>query len=114
MNMLQRCIAVFLMAVCLLPMKNGTAELAPERADFYRARTEEWEHALGDYVHWHYYDRALFCAIYGRRPGDFSILSMFRRISPNFRRQNASPMKKRSGSQKPSCPIMSPALQKPI
>ena len=71
MNMLQRFITVFLMAACLLPMKNGTAELAPERADFYRARTEEWEHALGDYVRWHYYDRALFCAIYGRRPGDF-------------------------------------------
>ncbi len=40
--------------------------------DFYKGRTEEWEAVLGDYVRWNYYDRAMFCAIYGRRPGDYN------------------------------------------
>lgn len=71
MKMLKRCIVVVLLVVCLLPMQNGIAELAPDRVDFYRERTEEWEDALGDYVRWNYYDRAMFCAIYGRRPGDY-------------------------------------------
>lgn len=71
MRMLQRCIAVVLMVVCLLPMQYGLAELAPDRAEFYRERTEEWENALGSYVRWNYYDRAMFCTIYGRRPGDY-------------------------------------------
>ena len=71
MKMLKRCIVVVLLVVCLLPMQNGIAELAPDRVDFYRERTEEWEDALGDYVRWNYYDRAMFCAIYGRHPGDY-------------------------------------------
>ena len=71
MRMLQRGIVFVLMVVCLLPMQYGIAELAPDRVEFYRERTEEWEDALGDYVRWNYYDRAMFCAIYGRRPGDY-------------------------------------------
>ena len=71
MRMLQRGIVFVLMVVCLLPMQYGIAELAPDRVEFYRERTEEWEDALGDYVRWNYYDRAMFCSIYGRRPGDY-------------------------------------------
>lgn len=71
MRMLQRCIVVVLLVVCLLPMQNGIAELAPDRVEFYRERTEEWERALGEYARWGYYERAMFCAIYGRRPGDY-------------------------------------------
>lgn len=71
MRILQRYIMVVLMVVCLLPIQYGSAELAPDRVEFYRERTEEWEDALGDYVRWNYYDRAMFCAIYGRRPGDY-------------------------------------------
>ena len=52
-------------------MQGGIAELSPERAEFYKERTEEWESALGSYVLWNYYDRAMFCKIYGRRPGDY-------------------------------------------
>ena len=71
MRMLQRCVAVVLIISCLLPMQNGIAELAPDRVEFYRERTEEWERALGEYARWDYYERAMFCAIYGRRPGDY-------------------------------------------
>ena len=71
MRMLQRGIVFVLMVVCLLPMQYGIAELAPDRVEFYRERTEEWERALGEYARWGYYERAMFCAIYGRRPGDY-------------------------------------------
>lgn len=71
MRILQRYIMVVLMVVCLLPIQYGSAELAPDRVEFYRERTEEWERALGEYVKWGYYERAMFCAIYGRRPGDY-------------------------------------------
>lgn len=71
MKMLKRCIVVVLLVVCLLPMQNGIAELAPDRVEFYRERTEEWERALGEYARWGYYERAMFCEIYGRRPGDY-------------------------------------------
>ena len=71
MKMLKRCIMFVLLVVCLLPMQNGIAELAPDRVEFYRERTEEWERALGEYARWGYYERAMFCAIYGRSPGDY-------------------------------------------
>lgn len=71
MNALRRCVAITLMAVCMLTMQQVMADLAPDRVEFYRDRTEEWERALGDYVRWDYYERAMFCAIYGRRPKDY-------------------------------------------
>lgn len=48
MRMFQRCIAAILIVVCLLPMQNCIAELAQDRVEFYRERTEEWERALGE------------------------------------------------------------------
>lgn len=48
MRMFQRCIAAILLVVCLLPMQNCIAELAQDRVEFYRERTEEWERALGE------------------------------------------------------------------
>lgn len=71
MNLIQRCTAVALIVACLLPMQCGIAELAPDRVEFYKERTEEWENALGAYALWNYYERAMFCTIYGRRPGDY-------------------------------------------
>lgn len=65
------CALIVLVVVLMLATQQGMAELAQDRAEFYRERTEEWERALGDYVRWDYYERAMFCAIYGRRPGDY-------------------------------------------
>ena len=55
----------------LLPPVCGLAELSEERTAFYQARTEEWETALGPYHTWNYYQRAMFCSIYNRLPGDY-------------------------------------------
>lgn len=71
MRIVRWCIAFALAAACLLPAQCSFAELTPERAAYYKERTQEWESALGSYMLWNYYDRAMFCKIYGRRPGDF-------------------------------------------
>ena len=71
MNTIQRWMAIVLSAACLMSAPHSKAELAPDRAAFYQARAQEWEAALGDYVQWNYYERAMFCTIYGRRPGDY-------------------------------------------
>lgn len=59
-----------LILILLLPA-SSLAELAQDRVDFYAARTEEWEAALGPYSLWDYEQRALFCSIYHRLPGDY-------------------------------------------
>lgn len=71
MKLMQRCTALVVMILLLLPTPCCLAELPPERAAFYQQRTEEWERALGDYALWDYNQRAMFCTIYGRRPGDY-------------------------------------------
>lgn len=71
MKRLKWCASIVLVVVLMLATQQGRAELAQDRVEFYRERTEEWERALGDYVRWDYYERAMFCAIYGRRPGDY-------------------------------------------
>ncbi|MBQ3483920.1 MAG: hypothetical protein IJA77_00275 [Clostridia bacterium] len=58
------------LVLLLLPV-CGAAELSGERAAFYQARTEEWEAALGPYHTWNYDQRAMFCSIYHRLPGDY-------------------------------------------
>ena len=71
MKRLKWCASIVLVVVLMLATQQGRAELAQDRVEFYQERTEEWEHALGDYVLWNYYERAMFCTIYGRRPGDY-------------------------------------------
>lgn len=84
MRAIQRGIAIMLVMAGLLPMPCGAAELSPERAAFYIARTEEWENALGSYMLWNYYDRAMFCKIYGRRPGDYLNAEGVQEMIPKF------------------------------
>lgn len=63
-------ITLTVMLTVMLPV-YATAELSEERVHFYQARTEEWEAALGPYHLWNYNQRAMFCSIYHRLPGDY-------------------------------------------
>ena len=63
------CLLIITLTV-MLPACS-TAELSEEGVLFYQARTEEWEAALGPYHLWNYYQRAMFCSIYHRLPGDY-------------------------------------------
>ena len=63
------CLLIITLTV-MLPAYS-TAELSEERVLFYQARTEEWEAAVGPYYLWNYCQRAMFCSIYHRLPGDY-------------------------------------------
>ncbi len=71
MKLIRRWFSLAIALMCLLPAACCLAELPPERVAFFQQRTEEWENALGDYVLWDYNQRAMFCTIYGRLPGDY-------------------------------------------
>lgn len=79
---MRRLIVLLLILFVLLPAYSS-AELSEDRAAFYQSRTEEWESALGPYHLWNYYQRAMFCSIYGRLPGDY--------FSPEHPPRNALP-----------------------
>lgn len=71
MKLMRRWFSLAVALMWLLPASCGMAELSPERVAFYQERTEEWENALGSYMLWDYNQRAMFCTIYGRLPGDY-------------------------------------------
>lgn len=74
-------LALMLSAPCVL------ADLSAEDAAFNKARTEEWEAKLGDYLRWNYYQRALYAKIYGMRAGDY-FNDKWNDIRPKFPTEN--------------------------
>jgi len=79
---MRRLTLLLLVMLALLPAYSS-AELSADRAAFYQSRTEEWESELGPYHLWNHYQRAMFCSIYGRLPGDY--------FSPEYPPRNAIP-----------------------
>ncbi len=66
---MKRVLALLLALMLFTPV--ALADLCAEEAAFNKARTEEWEAKLGDYLRWNYYQRALYAKIYGMRAGDY-------------------------------------------
>lgn len=68
---MQKLTCLLIITLTVMLPACGTAELSEESVLFYQARTEEWEAAFGPYHLWNYCQRAMFCSIYHRLPGDY-------------------------------------------